>query len=199
MSDSILKQKPELDGESESPSPEFSEGVLQALERAELFLPFATEVSSVPPESRLVAHTDPRSAGADRFRLVQLRLKSLQALKHLKFLLITSPLPGDGKTTVSVNLATGLAEKGKRPVLLLEADVYRPTLLKKLGLKQWPGLTEAFKFGTDPMQAIRRIEPLGFYFVAGWSTPTRMVALHSIRVSFRRLSKVFRQVRLVGF
>jgi receptor protein-tyrosine kinase len=110
-------------------------------------------------------HTDPRSAGADRFRLVQIRLTSLQASRKLKSLLITSPLPGDGKSTVALNLATGLSEEGKRPVLLLEADVHRPTLVKKLGLKPWPGLTESFKNKSDPMLAIRRIDPLGFYFL----------------------------------
>ncbi|MGO8791850.1 MAG: P-loop NTPase [Terriglobia bacterium] len=146
-------------------SPDSQEEVLQALERADLYLPVATEVSPVPEESRLVVYNDPRSAGADRFRLVQLRLKSLQASRKLKNLLITSPLPGDGKTTVSMNLATGLSEKGKRPVLLLEADVYRPTISKKLGLKPWPGLTECYKFGSDPMLAIRRIDPLGFYLL----------------------------------
>jgi Mrp family chromosome partitioning ATPase len=79
--------------------------------------------------------------------------------------LITSPLPGDGKTTVALNLATALTEKGKRPVLLVEADVYRPTVSAKLGLNPWPGLTECFESGADPMQAIRRIEPLGFYLL----------------------------------
>lgn len=165
MSDSVLKPKLESELEKETIAPDFPDSVLQVLERDDLFLPVATEVSPVSPESRVVVYNDPRSAGSDRFRLIQLRLKSLQASKKLKTLLITSPLPGDGKTTVSMNLATGLSEKGTRPVLLLEADVYRPTLLKKLGLKPWPGLTECCRFGTDPMQSIRRIDPLGFYLL----------------------------------
>jgi len=161
MPDRILKPELEKDDIPTVSPEEF----LQALERADVYLPVATEVSPVPPESRVVIHTDPRSAGADRFRLVQIRLTSLQASRKLKSLLITSPLPGDGKSTVSLNLATGLSEEGKRPVLLLEADVHRPTLVKKLGLKPWPGLTESFKNKSDPMLAIRRIDPLGFYFL----------------------------------
>ena len=153
MSDSILKPKLGLEIGSDSMSPDSQEECLQALERADLDRPVATEVSPVPEESRLVVYNDPRSAVRTQFRLVQLRLKSLQASRKLKNLLITSPLPGDGKTTVSMNLATGLSEKGKRPVLLLEADVYRPTISKKLGLKPWPGLTECYKFGSDPMLA----------------------------------------------
>ncbi len=146
---------------------------LKGLERTDSDLPFPVETIPVPEESRLVIHTDPRSAGADRFRLVQMRLRHLQASKRLKNLLITSPTPGDGKSTVSLNLAAALAEKGKKPVLLLEADVYRPSLLKKLGISPWAGLTECLDNKSDPMLAIRRIDPMGFYILPA-GTPTMM-------------------------
>lgn len=161
--------------------PVASDELFPEFEGPDIFLPVPTEISSVDPESRVVVYSDPRSAGADRFRLLQMRLKGLQAsARRLKVLLITSPLPGDGKTTVSLNLATALAEKGKRPVLLLEADVYRPTLGKKLGLTAWPGLTECFAEGRDAMEAIRHIEPLGFYLLpAGQPITDANGLLHS--------------------
>src|SRR5579872_1127320 len=115
-------------------APVAEDDFLGASDRTDLFLPVPTVVSPVHPESRMVVYTDPRSIGADRFRLARLRLKSLQATKGIKTILITSPLPGDGKSTVSLNLATALCENGKHPVLLLEADVYRPSLDKKLGI-----------------------------------------------------------------
>jgi Mrp family chromosome partitioning ATPase len=145
---------------------------LKGLERMDTDLPFPAVTSPVPPDSRLVVHTDPRSAGADRFRLVQIRLKHLQSSKRLKSILVTSPLPGDGKSTVALNLAAALSEKGKRAVLLLEADVYRPSILTKLGLTSWPGLTECFDRKGDPMLAIRRIDPLGFYLLPA-GTPSQ--------------------------
>jgi capsular exopolysaccharide synthesis family protein len=149
--------------------PSAQDEFLKGLERANSHLPFPTETSRVSPESRIVVYSNPRSAGADRFRLVQMRLKSFQVSKRLRSLLITSPFPGDGKSTVALNLATALSDKGKRPVLLVEADVYRPSLLTKLGLKPWPGLTECFERKSDPMMAIRRIEPLGFYLLPAGS------------------------------
>jgi receptor protein-tyrosine kinase len=155
--------KPEI-GKDDLPSAS-TEEFIESLERTDVYLPVATEVSPVSPQSRVVVYNDPRSAGADRFRLVQIRLTSIQASRKLKSLLITSPLPADGKSTVALNLATGLSEEGRRPVLLLEADVHRPALVKKLGLKPWPGLTECFKNKSDPMLAIRRIDPLGFYLL----------------------------------
>ena len=162
MSNDVFKPETEKD-ELPAASPE---EILAALERADDVYP-AVSIgrTPLPQECRLVVHTDPRSAGADRFRLVQIRLRSMQALRKLQSVLITSPLPEDGKSTVALNLATGLSDNGKCPVLLLEADVHRPTLLKKLGLEPWPGLTECFKSKIDPMLAIRRIDPLGFYLL----------------------------------
>jgi len=162
MSERVFKPEIEAKEDASCPSPE---DLLQALERVDFRLPVETEVSPVSPETRAAAYYDPKSAGADRFRLAQIRLKSMQAARKLKSLLITSPLPGDGKSTVALNLAIVLCENGKVPVLLLEGDVHRPALLKRLGLKPWPGLTECYKRGDDPMLAMRRIDPLGFYLL----------------------------------
>ncbi len=135
------------------------------MEKPDLYLPVATEVSAVPEESRVVVHNDPRSPAADRFKWAAIRLKNMQASRGLKTLLITSPLPGDGKSTVALNLATLLSEKGKTPVLLVEADTYRPTIVKKLGLSPWPGLYGCFRRERDPKLEIRQIDPLGFYLL----------------------------------
>ncbi len=167
MSKTVFNAEAEKDDILSTSPDEF----LKGLERSDAFLPFPVETISVLPESRIVVHTEPRSAGADRFRLIQVRLRHLQAARKIKSLLITSPLPGDGKSTVSLNLATALSEQGKRSVLLLEADVYRPSLFKKLKLNSWPGLTECLDKHGDPMLSIRRIDPLGFYLLPA-GTPT---------------------------
>jgi Mrp family chromosome partitioning ATPase len=159
MTDRTLKQ--EKDNVFSAPAAELP----QAWEEPDLYLPVATEASSVPAESRVVVYNDPRSPGADRFRWAGMRLKSIQDARGLKTLLITSPLPGDGKSTVALNLATVLTEKGKCPVLLVEADTYRPSLVKKLGLRPWPGMYECYKRKSEPRLAIRRIDPLGFYLL----------------------------------
>ena len=156
--------KPEIETKEDVPCPS-AEDLLQTLERVDFRPPVETEVSPVPVESRVVVYHEPKSAGADRFRLAQIRLKSIQAARKLKSLLITSPLPGDGKSTVALNLATALCENGMVPVLLLECDLHRPALVKRLGLKPRPGLTECYKRGDDPMVAVRRIDPLGFYLL----------------------------------
>jgi capsular exopolysaccharide synthesis family protein len=148
------------------------------------FQTIATECVHIPPECRVVVHTEPWSFGADRFRLLRTRLRERFRGAQRRIVLVTSPLPGDGKSTVALNLATALAEHGKHTVLLLEGDLYNPSLLRRLGLRSWAGLAENLQGECAPLAALRRIEPLGCYVLpAGGpvSNPTEL--LHSERFS----------------
>ncbi len=84
----------------------------------------------------------PRSQSAEAFR--GLRTHLLAATRgddtH-KVLLVTSPEPGDGKSTISGNLAVTLAQSG-RSVLLIDADMRRPTINALFGLKRESGLSD---------------------------------------------------------
>lgn len=119
------------------------------------------------PEARLVFHHDPNSPGADRFRQLRMRLREAQNATKLKKVLITSALPHDGKSTISLNLASALTERGERSVLLIEADLYRPCLVRQLQLQPWPGLAESLEDQKSAVPAVRRVEPLGWYLLPG--------------------------------
>jgi capsular exopolysaccharide synthesis family protein len=123
------------------------------------------ERAEILPETRLVFHMDPRSPGADRYRLLRMRLRELGSSGKLKTLLITSPLPHDGKSTVCMNLATALAEGGKKNVLLIEADLHQPALNARLGINAWAGLAECLEGGVDSRSVIRRVHPLNWYLL----------------------------------
>src|SRR5664279_2681967 len=119
----------------------------------------------VPISSRISFHTDPHGAAADRLRLLRMRLRPFWETGKLRSLLVTSPLPGDGKSTIALNLATALAEGGKRSVLLVDGDFYHPTLAPALGLPNEHGFAECLDDDVDPWSAIRRIEPLSWYLL----------------------------------
>lgn len=123
------------------------------------------ETVEIKPEQRLIVRSDPRSPGADRFRYLRMRLRELRGKGPLKSLVITSPTPQDGKSTVALNLATVLAENGRWQVLLVEADLHRPSLAKTLEVPALPGLAECLESGLDPLGAIRKIEPLHLYLL----------------------------------
>jgi len=87
----------------------------------------------------LVSHTVPHSLLAESFR--QLRTHLLfSSDKPIRSLLITSPGPGDGKTTVAANLAITMARTGER-VLLIEANFRRPALPRVFDLPDAIGLS----------------------------------------------------------
>jgi capsular exopolysaccharide synthesis family protein len=127
---------------------------------------FATEEARINPEERLVYYTQPRSPAADRFRLLRMRLKEHWKAGRLKTLLITGPVAGEGKSTICLNLATALAERGKRGVLIVEADLHHSSLAEALHLRPWTGLTECLSDeSVSPFSAIRRIEPFGWHLL----------------------------------
>ena len=80
------------------------------------------------PEQRLVAMTDPECHGAEMFRVLATRLAHMQDRRHLHKLLITSSVVDEGKSVVSANLALTLARRSGERVLLVEADLRRPSV-----------------------------------------------------------------------
>jgi capsular exopolysaccharide synthesis family protein len=79
------------------------------------------------PEARLVSINDPGAYGAELLRTLVGRLRLLQKRQPLKKLLVTSALPGEGKTLISANLSVTLALHQKR-VLLIDGDLRSASL-----------------------------------------------------------------------
>jgi capsular exopolysaccharide synthesis family protein len=156
---------------------------------------FAVEEAHLNPENRLVYYDDPRSPAADRFRLLRMRLKEHWAAGKLKKLLVTGALAHDGKSTVTLNLATALAERGKRTVLVVEADLHHSSLAESLRLKPWAGLTECLvDDAASPLSAIRRIQPLGWHLLPAGEprrNPTELLQSPAFGQIMQKLSPCF--------
>ena len=90
----------------------------------------------------------PRSQVADQFRVVKRPLlqnaagKGASTINHANLIMITSALPGEGKTFTALNLAMSIAAELDHTVMLVDADVARPSLLRSLGLDEGPGLLD---------------------------------------------------------
>lgn len=106
-------------------------------------IPFDPDAESKP----LVAFTGDHSLRAECFRKLRTSLHFAQ-VDHGKTLLITSSLPGEGKTTTAINLAITIAESG-RSVVLVDADLRRPMLGEYLGFDRNAGLTTALAGDAD--------------------------------------------------
>ena len=155
---------------------------------------FAVEQAHVRAEHRLVTYTDPHSPVADRFRYLRMRLREPWSAGKLKRLLITSPLANEGKSTVILNLATTLAERGRRSVLVVEADLHKSCLCEQLGLKTWAGLSECLRDVIDPLTAIRRVDPFGWYILPAGEphkSPTELLQTPALGTIIQRVSPHF--------
>jgi capsular exopolysaccharide synthesis family protein len=89
----------------------------------------------------LVTHFAPRSPVSEAYRSLRTNLQFIRTDKKAKAFLITSSSLQEGKTYNVVNLSVSLAQAGGK-VLLIDADLRRPTVHRIFGLERQPGLTD---------------------------------------------------------
>ena len=96
-----------------------------------------------PDWARLIFTEDsPEVAGVEQFRSLRSRVYQLHAKKAIQTILIGSALEGEGKTFVAANFALALAKQEDRKVLLVDADLRKPSLHEWFGAPSEPGLSE---------------------------------------------------------
>lgn len=135
-------------------------------------------------EERPVCMTHPRSPAAEAFRALRTNITFAGVDEPLRRILITSPTPQDGKTTVSANLAVVMAQGGKN-VVVVDADLRRPQLHQKFGLLNRVGLSDLFLIVRPlnglPRGAIQSSEVPGVSVVPTGKIPPNPVELLASR------------------
>ncbi|MDD7835650.1 polysaccharide biosynthesis tyrosine autokinase [Paenarthrobacter sp. AB444] len=96
----------------------------------------------------LLTQAAPQSPRAESYRQLRTNLQFANAADSAKTVLVTSSLPGEGKSTTATNLAISLAEAGQA-VCLVDADLRRPMINEYLGLDRNAGLTTALVGSAD--------------------------------------------------
>ena len=120
----------------------------------------------------------PNSIEAENYRSIRTALLVTAENHDARCVLVSSPEPGDGKSTLISNLAIAMAQSGKR-VLLIDADLRRPTIHNLFRVSRDIGVTEVLSGEIDFLNAIRptTVERLSL-LVAG-SSPTNPAELLS--------------------
>ncbi len=126
-----------------------------ASRRVELDLDMLAAAGFVTPSA-------PRSRTADQYRVVKRPLlrnvaaRSATANSNANLIMVTSALAGEGKSFTSVNLALSIAAELDNTVMLVDADVARPSVLRMLGLPAGPGLLDLLDNSADMSSVLLR-------------------------------------------
>jgi exopolysaccharide transport family protein len=118
----------------------------------------------------LVTQSRPQSQMAESYRALRTSLLLSNLGTPPKIIMVTSARPQEGKTTTSINTSVVLAQKGVR-VLLIDADLRRPSVHKTLGLGPRSGLSNVLTGSTTLEHAITRSSVLPNLFILPAGTP----------------------------
>jgi protein-tyrosine kinase len=137
-----------------------------ALERKSLIKPrreVDIDLSLVDPH--LVTFFDTNPVATDQYNKLAISMISETADRKLKKILIASAHNGEGRSTVTLNLACALARARQR-VLIVDTDLNRPSLLRLLGFDSEVGLADALKQNLPTGEALVKVHPFGFDVLA---------------------------------
>jgi capsular exopolysaccharide synthesis family protein len=133
--------------------------------------------------SPLVVSGEPRHPVAEAFRNLRTSIQFFGVDKPAQTILITSPLPTDGKTFTAANLAVAMAQGGLS-VILVDADLHRPKIHKLFELPNRLGLTNALLSAHEPQFALQRTDVPGLRVItSGVQAPNPTEMLSSQRMS----------------
>jgi protein-tyrosine kinase len=105
-------------------------------------------------DGRLIAALAHQSPAAERYRLLRTRIKRAEAGRSIRAIVVTSPSKGDGKSLTAANLALTMAQELHQRVLLLDADLRRPSVAALFGLPEGPGLSDVLMGAADVETAL---------------------------------------------
>lgn len=137
--------------------------------------------SKVPP--MIESLQDPNSAVGEALRFLGVKVLDLRRNAGVKSVALTSAMPGEGKSTLSLSLAGAVARETDQRVLLIEADLRRPSITSTLGLPPAQGLSDWLENRLDVVP-IRALDPGAFFvLVAGQAELARPELLGSPRMA----------------
>lgn len=108
----------------------------------------------------IVSPNSPRSQIADQYRVIKRPLisnamgKGASVINNGNLIMVTSALAGEGKSFSAINLAMSIATELDNTVMLVDADVARPSVLRMLGLPASPGLLDLLVGDVDDLSSV---------------------------------------------
>jgi len=139
----------------------------------------------------------PRSPISEAFRSLRTNLEFTNVDRTLNKILVTSSGPGEGKTTISANLAAIIAQSGKS-VLLIDADMRRPRIHSLFGLSNRVGLSALFRGNTSVRSVMKPVDGVdGVYVITSGTLPPNPTELLASGRMDQILQEASREVDMI--
>jgi capsular exopolysaccharide synthesis family protein len=136
-------------------------------------------------EGKTVMESQISPQSREQYRRLAASLHHAQALNGTKVVMITSALVGEGKTLTAANVALTLSQSYQKQVLLVDADLRRPSLQAVFGIRSGPGLAEGLTADAERTVPVHQVSSRLGILQAGRPTSDPIAALTSERM--RRL------------
>jgi protein-tyrosine kinase len=146
------------------------------------------------PNVNVFANPELSEHGAEQFRTLRSRLYQARTNQALRSLLVTSSVPGEGKTFVAVNLVQAIIRQPDRRALLIDADLRCPRVHAMLGAPSSPGLTDYLRGECDEIAVIQHGPEGNLCMIPGGSevtNPSELLSNGRLEVLVQRLAPVF--------
>ena len=132
--------------------------------------------------NEIVVQTEPDSFASEIYRMIQANLKFLNLKRQPKVILMTSSVPGEGKSTVAANLASAMAQLGRR-VLIIDGDLRKSSQHHLWQVSNKVGLKDAIAHKTALDELVHRPMKQLDLLTAGVTAPNPLALLDSAEMS----------------
>ncbi|MDA2450395.1 CpsD/CapB family tyrosine-protein kinase [Bacillus cereus] len=137
------------------------------------------------PLRQLITHKEPKSRIAEQYRNIRTNIEFTSVDNHIRSIIVTSVDSGDGKTTTIANLAVVFGQQGKK-VLLIGADLRKPTLQNLFATYSPNGLTNLLSGQTSFVQCIQKTDIEKVYVMSAGPIPPNPAEL----LGYRKMDEV---------
>lgn len=138
-------------------------------------------------DARLVAAVAPHSLAAEQYRLLRTRIEQSENGRAFRAIIVTSPAKGDGKSLTAANLALTMSQEFQQRVLLVDADLRRPSVHELFGVSEAPGLCGVLMGGATIDDALVPVPGQQLSVLPAGSIPSRPAELLASSIMRRTL------------
>lgn len=150
---------------------------------------YVTTVDEEQVDACIVTQHAPKSPISEAYRTLRTNYQFATIQERPRTLMLTSAVPGEGKTTTAVNMAVTMADRGMR-VLIVDTDLRRPNVHRVLRMERGPGLADVLREGLDPKSVIRPTRIENLWIISSGRVPPNPSEL----IGSDRMAKLMKQL-----